>query len=104
MTGGIGTVLAIISMILADKFGTKVLFLVGGIQMLVSQVMIGSAMAAQLGDWISEGYAYLILVLVCLYSSEYCYSWGPLVWLVSSEIFLLEIVRKLMGKADIHLK
>ncbi|GAY47426.1 hypothetical protein CUMW_104480, partial [Citrus unshiu] len=79
LTIGASTVLAIISMILADKFGRKVLFLVGGIQMLVSQVMIGSTMAAQLGDWISEGYAYLILVLVCLYSSDYCYSWGPLV-------------------------
>ncbi|GAY62572.1 hypothetical protein CUMW_218890 [Citrus unshiu] len=93
VAGGMGTVFAIVSMILADKFGRKVLFLVGGIQMLVSQVMIGSIMAAQLGDHggFSEGYAYLILVMVCLYSSGYCYSWGPLAWLVPSEIFPLEI-------------
>ncbi|KDO40084.1 hypothetical protein CISIN_1g043907mg, partial [Citrus sinensis] len=93
VAGGMGTVLAIISMILADKFGRKVLFLVGGMQMLVSQVIIGSIMAAQLGDHggCSEGYAYLILVLVCLCSSGYCYSWGPLAWLVPSEIFPLEI-------------
>ncbi|KAH9647832.1 MFS domain-containing protein [Citrus sinensis] len=93
VTGGIGTVLTIISMILVDKLGRKILFLVGGIQILVSQVIIGSIMAAELGDHggLSQGYAYLILVLVCVYSAGFSYSWGPLAWLVPSEIFPLEI-------------
>ncbi|KAH9678540.1 MFS domain-containing protein [Citrus sinensis] len=93
VTGGVGTISTILSMILADRLGRKVLFLVGGIQMLVSQVMIGSIMAAQLGDHggFSSGYAYLILVLVCVYTTGFAYSWGPLGWLVPSEIFPLEI-------------
>ncbi|GAY34414.1 hypothetical protein CUMW_276780, partial [Citrus unshiu] len=93
VTGGVGTISTILSMILADRLGRKVLFLVGGIQMLVSQVMIGSIMAAQLGDHggFSTGYAYLILVLVCVYTTGFAYSWGPLGWLVPSEIFPLEI-------------
>ncbi|KAH9647828.1 MFS domain-containing protein [Citrus sinensis] len=59
VTGGIGTVSTILPMILADKLGRKVLFLLGGIQILVSQVMIGSVMATQLGDHggFSIGYA-----------------------------------------------
>ncbi|GAY47418.1 hypothetical protein CUMW_104440 [Citrus unshiu] len=93
VTGGVGAISTILSMILADRLGRKVLFLVGGIQMLVSQVMIGSIMAAQLGDHggFSSGYAYLILVLVCVYTTGFAYSWGPLGWLVPSEIFPLEI-------------
>ncbi|KAK9181527.1 hypothetical protein WN944_024664 [Citrus x changshan-huyou] len=93
VTGGIGTVSAILPMILADKLGRKVLFLLGGIQMLLSQVMIGSIMAAQLGDHggFSIGYAYLILVLICVYKAGFGFSWGPLGWLVPSEIFPLEI-------------
>ncbi|ESR34837.1 MFS domain-containing protein [Citrus sinensis] len=93
VTGGIGTVSAILPMILADKLGRKVLFLLGGIQMLVSQVMIGSIMSAQLGDHggFSIGYAYLILVLICVYKAGFGFSWGPLGWLVPSEIFPLEI-------------
>ena len=65
VTGGVGTISTILSMILADRLGRKVLFLVGGIQMLVSQVMIGSIMAAQLGDHrgFSTGYCHGMSVL-----------------------------------------
>ncbi|ESR34846.1 MFS domain-containing protein [Citrus sinensis] len=93
VTGGIGTLSTIISMILVDKLGRKVLFLVGGIQMLAAQVMIGSIMENQLGDQggFSKGNAYLILVLICVYVAGFAVSWGPLGFLVPSEIFPLEI-------------
>ena len=93
VTGGVGTVLTILPMILADKLGRKVLFLLGGVQILVSQVMIGSVMATQLGDHggFSIGYAYLILVLICVYKAGFAFLWWPLGWLVPSENFPLEI-------------
>lgn len=40
---------------------------------------------------ISEGYSILVLVLMCLYSAGFGWSWGPLSWLVPSEIFPLKI-------------
>ncbi|KAH7854569.1 hypothetical protein Vadar_015469 [Vaccinium darrowii] len=82
-----------ISMLIVDKFGRKLLFAVGGIQMAVSQIAVGSIMATQLGDYgeVSEGYALALLVLICVYVSGYGWSWGPLGWLVPSEIFPLEI-------------
>ncbi|KAK9181532.1 hypothetical protein WN944_024669 [Citrus x changshan-huyou] len=94
VTGSVGTISTSLSMILADRLGRKVLFLVGGIQMLVSRVMIGSIMADQLGDHggFSIGYAYLILVLICVYKAGFAFSWGPLRWLVPSENFPLEII------------
>ncbi|KAH7855720.1 hypothetical protein Vadar_028094 [Vaccinium darrowii] len=82
-----------ISMLLVDKFGRRVLFSVGGIQMVVSQIAVGSIMATQLGDYgeLSKGYALPLLVMICVYVSGYGWSWGPLGWLVPSEIFPLEI-------------
>ncbi|KAM1708760.1 hypothetical protein ACFX2K_001689 [Malus domestica] len=93
LTGVVGTSSTFVSMLIVDKFGRRVLFLAGGIQMLVSQIMVGGVMAAQLGDrgGVSKGYAYLVLVLICIYVAGFGWSWGPLGWLVPSEIFPLEI-------------
>ncbi|CAN6709825.1 unnamed protein product [Malus baccata var. baccata] len=92
-TGVVGTSSTFVSMLIVDKFGRRALFLAGGIQMLVSQIMVGGVMAAQLGDHggVSKGYAYLVLVLICIYVAGFGWSWGPLGWLVPSEIFPLEI-------------
>ncbi|KAG5558322.1 hypothetical protein RHGRI_008298 [Rhododendron griersonianum] len=93
VTGVVGTGSTFISMLIVDKLGRRVLLLVGGIQMLVSQVMIGVVLASQLGDHggVSEGYAVLVLVLICVYVVGFGWSWGPLGWLIPSEIFPLEI-------------
>ncbi|KAM2533134.1 hypothetical protein PS1_001665 [Malus domestica] len=92
-TGVVRTSSTFVSMLIVDKFGRRALFLAGGIQMLVSQIMVGGVMAAQLGDrgGVSKGYAYLVLVLICIYVAGFGWSWGPLGWLVPSEIFPLEI-------------
>ncbi|KAH7668592.1 Sugar/inositol transporter protein [Dioscorea alata] len=78
---------------LVDKFGRRALFIIGGIQMFVTQVMVGGIIAAKLGDQggISKGYALLVLILICIYVAGFGWSWGPLGWLVPSEIFQLEI-------------
>ncbi|QCD95445.1 MFS transporter [Vigna unguiculata] len=73
VTGVVGTTSTFISMLMVDKLGRRVLFISGGIQMFLSQVIVGSIMATQLGD---HGFAW---------------SWGPLGWLVPSEIFQMEI-------------
>lgn len=40
---------------------------------------------------ISKGNAILVLVLLCFYSAGFGWSWGPLNWLIPSEIFPLKI-------------
>lgn len=82
-----------VSMLTVDKFGRRVLFIVGGIQMLISQLAVGTIMAAQLGDsgGVSKGYAFALLTLICIYDAGFGLSWGPLGRLVPSEIFPLEI-------------
>uniref|UniRef100_A0A5B7CCB7 Major facilitator superfamily (MFS) profile domain-containing protein n=1 Tax=Davidia involucrata TaxID=16924 RepID=A0A5B7CCB7_DAVIN len=93
VTGVVGTGSTFISMLVVDKLGRRVLFTIGGIQMFVSQIMVGAIMGAQLGDHggVSKGYALLVLILICIYVAGFGWSWGPLGWLVPSEIFPLEI-------------
>ncbi|KAF2315830.1 hypothetical protein GH714_040373 [Hevea brasiliensis] len=93
VTGVVGTASTFISMLIVDKLGRRALFIFGGVQMFVSQVMVGGIMAAQLGDQggIGKGYAYIVLILICIYVAGFGWSWGPLGWLVPSEIFPLEI-------------
>ncbi|KAK3118851.1 hypothetical protein QOZ80_9BG0709420 [Eleusine coracana subsp. coracana] len=82
-----------IAMLAVDRCGRRTLLLVGGAQMLVSEVLIGAIMAAKLGDGggLSRAYAVVLIVLVGVYATGFGWSWGPLSWLVPSEIFPLEI-------------
>ncbi|KAI3831292.1 hypothetical protein MKX03_034078 [Papaver bracteatum] len=82
------------SIFIVDKVGRRFLFMVGGIIMFVSQLLVGGIMAYKLGDHtdlMTKGYAYSVLVLICVFVSGFGISWGPLAWLVPSEIFPLEI-------------
>ncbi|EAZ18930.1 hypothetical protein OsJ_34469 [Oryza sativa Japonica Group] len=81
------------SMFLVDRFGRRALLLAGGAQMLVSEALIGSIMAAKLGDEgaPSKAYATLLVVLIGVYSTGFGWSWGPLSWLVPTEVLPLEV-------------
>ncbi|RZC86723.1 hypothetical protein C5167_030071 [Papaver somniferum] len=94
LIGVIATTFTIVSMFIVDRFGRRALFIVGGIQMFMSQIIVGSVMANKLGDHtalMTKSYAYFVLVFICVYVCGYSWSWGPLGWLVPSEIFPLEI-------------
>jgi len=93
VTGSIGLVSTAASMSLVDRAGRRTLFFVGGAQMLVCQLMIGAIMATQLGDQgqVSKAVALVLIVLIAAYVAAFALSWGPLGWLVPSEIFPLEV-------------
>ncbi|PKU87728.1 hexose carrier protein HEX6-like [Dendrobium catenatum] len=82
----------LVAMAFVDRFGRRKFFFFGGIQMFVSQVVVGVIMAAKLGDHgvMSREYAKLMLLFLSLYVAGFGWSWGPLPWLVS-EMFPLEI-------------
>jgi hypothetical protein len=80
-------------MLAVDRFGRRTLFLAGGAQMLASQVLIGAIMAAELRDsgGVGKGWAGVLILLIAVYVAGFGWSWGPLGWLVPSEIFPLEV-------------
>ncbi|XP_074272658.1 sugar transport protein 5-like [Silene latifolia] len=85
----------LVSIFLVDRFGRRVLFLQGGVQMFICQVAVAGILAATIGmsgtGQMSKGSAILVLVLMCLYAAGFGWSWGPLTWLVPSEIYPLKI-------------
>lgn len=93
VTGVVGSCAIVLTWFVVDKIGRKHLFFIGGGMMLVCQFLVGGIMAAKLGDHggLSDLYAYLVLILICIYVAGFGLSWGPLGWLVPSEIFPLEI-------------
>ncbi|XP_062165352.1 sugar transport protein 5 [Alnus glutinosa] len=85
----------LVSTFVVDRYGRKFLFMEGGIQMFICQVAVACVLAATTGvsgtKHISKGYAVLVLVLMCTYAAGFGWSWGPLSWLIPSEIFPMKI-------------
>ncbi|KAL2518607.1 Sugar transport protein 10 [Abeliophyllum distichum] len=95
VTGLVNVFCTCVSIFTVDKFGRRALFIEGGIQMMIAQIAVGSLIASVFGvsgeGSFSKGYGNLALVFICVYVAAFAWSWGPLGWLVPSEIFPLEI-------------
>ncbi|MED6131456.1 species-specific tRNA processing [Stylosanthes scabra] len=96
ITGVVNVFATVISIYGVDKWGRRALFLEGGIQMLTCQVAVAAAIGAKFGTDGDPGelpkwYAIVVVVCICVYVAGFAWSWGPLGWLVPSEIFPLEI-------------
>jgi MFS transporter, SP family, sugar:H+ symporter len=87
------TASTVVFMFVIDRFGRRTLMIAGSLQMLVSELLIGAVMAAKLGDegGMARGYAAALFVLIGVYVAGYSWSWGPMTWLVPTEVFPLEI-------------
>ncbi|KAI4328610.1 hypothetical protein L6164_020948 [Bauhinia variegata] len=95
ISGGVNMVATLVSIFTVDKFGRKILFLEGGCQMFISQVAVGIMIATAFGvkgqGSFSKVEADALLSLICIYVAAFAWSWGPLGWLVPSEICPLEV-------------
>ncbi|XP_047310655.1 sugar carrier protein C-like [Impatiens glandulifera] len=96
ITGAVNVGATMVSIYGVDKWGRRFLFLEGGTQMLICQIVIAAFIGAKFGINGSPGelpkwYAGVIVLFICIYVSGFAWSWGPLGWLVPSEIFPLEI-------------
>uniref|UniRef100_A0A1D1XHX5 Sugar carrier protein C n=1 Tax=Anthurium amnicola TaxID=1678845 RepID=A0A1D1XHX5_9ARAE len=95
ITGLVNVFATVVSIYCADRYGRRKLFLQGGTQMIICQILVGTLIWKVYGisgqGHVSKGMAVLIVTLICIYVSGFAWSWGPLGWLVPSEIFPLEI-------------
>ncbi|XP_027366363.1 sugar transport protein 13-like [Abrus precatorius] len=93
ITGAVNVLSTIVSIYSADKVGRRVLLLEAGVQMFLSQFVIAIVIGVKVKDHsedLSKGFAVLVVVMVCIFVSAFAWSWGPLSWLIPSEIFPLE--------------
>ncbi|XP_059438117.1 sugar carrier protein C-like [Corylus avellana] len=96
ITGIVNVVATMVSIYGVDKWGRRFLFLEGGAQMLICQLVVAISIAAKFGVSGNPGelpkwYAIVVVLFICIYVAGFAWSWGPLGWLVPSEIFPLEI-------------
>ncbi|TVU40020.1 hypothetical protein EJB05_13465, partial [Eragrostis curvula] len=81
---------------LMDRTGRRILFIVGGSGIVLSEVAIAWIMAAHLrtheaGVIMSRGYATCVLVLILLCTFSNGVSWAAVRWVVQSEIYPVEV-------------
>ncbi|KAI3466633.1 hypothetical protein Pfo_023296 [Paulownia fortunei] len=96
ITGGVNVLATAVSIYGVDKWGRRLLFLEGGIQMLICQIVVAICIGLKFGVSGNPGempkwYAIVVVLFICAYVAGFAWSWGPLGWLVPSEIFPLEI-------------
>ncbi|MBA0662400.1 hypothetical protein Goklo_006530 [Gossypium klotzschianum] len=96
ITGVVNVAATLVSIYGVDKWGRRFLFLEGGVQMLICQAVVAACIGAKFGTNGNPGdlpkwYAIVVVLFICVYVAGFAWSWGPLGWLVPSEIFPLEI-------------
>ncbi|XP_047258966.1 sugar transport protein 14 [Capsicum annuum] len=92
ITGGALVVAALISMALVDKFGRRAFFLEAGAEMIIIMVAVAITLALKFGQGVvlPKGIGIFLVIIICIFVLAYGRSWGPLGWLVPSELFPLE--------------
>ena len=78
--GVINLTFTVIAILTVDKFGRKPLQIIGALGMAVSMILLGFTFYFQ-----SVGYGALIYMLT--YTASFAMSWGPVTWVLLSEIF-----------------
>ncbi|KAL6990845.1 Transcription factor stp1 [Sarracenia purpurea var. burkii] len=97
ITGVVNVGATLVSIYGVDKWGRRFLFLQGGTQMLICQIVVAACFGAKFGiqgdpgELLPKSCAIVVVLFICIYVAGFAWSWGPLGWLVPSEIFPLEI-------------
>ncbi|KAJ7965708.1 Sugar transport protein [Quillaja saponaria] len=74
----------LVSAAVVDRYGRRILFILGGVQMFICLVGVTIVLA-------TTTETVVVLVLMCVYAAGFAWSWGPLCWLIPSEICPIKI-------------
>ncbi|XWS28726.1 hypothetical protein CRYUN_Cryun25bG0096000 [Craigia yunnanensis] len=93
ITGSVNSVSTLIAIVSVDKAGRKKLLIYGALLMIAAQCVIGGILHEYLKstNQVSDTIAKTVVIFICAFVNGFAWSWGPLGWLVASEIFPLEI-------------
>ena len=80
IVGSVNLIFTVLAILTVDKFGRKPLMIIGGIGMAFSMIALGfSFYFGKLGS--------VALIFMLTYTASFAMSWGPVTWVLLSEIF-----------------
>lgn len=92
ITGIVNVLSTFVSIVSVDKIGRRKLLLQACVQMFIC--LVGSGVILQMNlksvGTLDKNLAFVVVVLVCLFVMSFAWSWGPMGWLLPSEIFPVE--------------
>ncbi|KAI4727376.1 putative MFS monosaccharide transporter [Aureobasidium sp. EXF-10728] len=97
-TGVVGVIeflFTIPALLYVDKFGRKSILLAGAIGMATCHFIVAGLIGSYSDDWPSHVAAgWVCIVFVWVFIANFAYSWGPVSWIVVSEVFPLSMRAK----------
>jgi len=88
IVGIVNLAFTIVAILTVDKFGRKPLMIIGSLGMAVSMLALGlTFFLGQTGGVLTPFQGYAALVFMLLYTAAFAMSWGPVCWVLLSEIF-----------------
>ena len=92
IVGAVNLIFTVVAILTVDKLGRKPLQIIGALVMAVAMFALGGAFALQVKG---------VMALLCmlLYIAGFAVSWGPVVWVLLSEIFPNQVRGKAMAVA-----
>ncbi len=92
IVGAVNLVFTVVAILSVDHFGRKPLQIIGALVMAVSMISLGV-------DFWLGGQGMVALVAMLVYTAGFAVSWGPVTWVLLSEIFPNQIRGKAMAVA-----
>ena len=88
IVGIVNLTFTVVAILTVDKFGRKPLMIIGSIGMAFSMVALGlTFFFGQTGGELTPAQGYAALFFMLLYTAAFAVSWGPVCWVLLSEIF-----------------
>ncbi|KAJ7440130.1 monosaccharide importer [Mycena latifolia] len=103
ITDVVNTVMTILGVQLIDRVGRRRLLLIGAAGMLVCEYIV-AIVGVTVGQAAADGSVNLaaqrvLIAFVCFYIAFFAISWGPVAWVITGEIFSLNLRAKSMSLA-----
>jgi SP family xylose:H+ symportor-like MFS transporter len=92
IVGTVNLAFTVVAVLSVDRFGRKPLQIIGALVMAVSMIALGA-------DFWLGGKGMVALVSMLVYTAGFAVSWGPVTWVLLSEIFPNQIRGKAMAVA-----
>ncbi len=92
IVGAVNLIFTVVAVLTVDKFGRKPLQIIGALVMAVSMIALGA-------NFCQQGSGLIALICMLAYTAGFAVSWGPVTWVLLSEIFPNQIRGKAMAVA-----